>query len=197
MKPTNEMPPSLPQTGGVPATSDAKKPTARDGCFGCLGLIICALFVAMLFDKYTGKNLSDLSLDEQITSVAEDVFGEKDSVDVTPQVDGGYVVHVKWSLTAGLRPKTARFMIFDKVCIFLTELQKADKASQVLRFWFDPQITVWDKYGVKSVVPGAKIIIPRETVEKVQWKDFNGDMLTSLAEAENMVTWHPLMQNDG
>ena len=88
-------------------------------------------------------------------------------------------------------------MIFDKVCIFLTELQKADKASQVLRFWFDPQITVWDKYGVKSVVPGAKIIIPRETVEKVQWKDFNGDMLTSLAEAENLVTWHPLMQNDG
>lgn len=165
----------------------------RKGCFGCLGLILCGLLVVLLFSEFSEKDVSHLPFDEQISHFAGIAFQPNPELNITPQVDGGYAVHAKWKVGTSWSNESARKGIFMHIHSFFSRLAKTGAGSQVVRYWFDPQIEVSDGYGVKSVVPGAKVIIPRETINRIQWDNFNWKMLMELAESEGLVTWHPAM----
>lgn len=147
----------------------------------------------MLLDKCTGEKALDTSPEGQITSHANRAFKGIEQLEITPQVDGGVAVHVRWKKGTSWSAGTSREAIFMNIHSFLSGLSKTGGGSDVVRYWFDPQIEVIDQYGKESVVPGAKVIIPREAFNRIQWNNFDWKMLMNLAESEGMVTWHPAM----
>jgi hypothetical protein len=171
-----------------------KKPTVRESVFGCLALIICILFVWMLFDKWAGGKVEGKTLEERITKMAK-TFKNLEQIEITPQVDGGFAVHVKWKVeSAWGSTESLRNSAFMDMRRFLAELRKDPEFSQVVRYWFDPQVDVVDLYGAKSVVPAATINIPGEAVGRIHWDNFNWSMLKQLAESEGFVNWSLAMR---
>jgi hypothetical protein len=183
------------------------KQGCKRGCLGCSGLIVvylCGAFIWAYFttssdQKAREERRQELSgsYEGKVQFIIEGSFSTLELCEVSAQVDGGYAVHVKWGLGDNWSNESARKKVFMQLHTFLSGASKKEDLSQVVRYWFDPQIKGVDKFGAKSVVSAAKIIIPRETINKIQWDDFDWRMLMDLCESEGMVTWRPVILSDG
>ena len=181
-----------------PMTADEKK-----GC-GCIILILLALCFLLNKCACSGDRAREArrqelsgSYEGKVQFIIEDSFPKLDLCEVSSQIDGGYAVHVKWKMEPSWSNGTARKAIFMRLHTFLSSASKNEDLKQVVRYWFDPQVEAVDKYGAQSVETAAKIIIPRETINRIQWGDFDWRMLMDLCESEGMVTWRPVILDRG
>lgn len=110
------------------------------------------------------------------------------------QVNGGYLVKVKYRANENLTVNMARKGIIIDCMDFAEKLYTDSKYSEIVEFMLMPYLTFVDQYGNESEDQVGKLVLDRSTGEKINWENMYQDRFRDILENDGQLWFHPAIR---
>ena len=166
--------------------------------FGCLGFILALILIIVVIaivksGDDTEKTDKSLTVEDQIKNDVYEELGEKSNnkkdriVNLDIEKSTGYAKIILAGDNSLSTKDTKEKQLFDAEDVF--PILFKDKSIEKAMVTF--QLPLVDKYGKETDEDVIRIVLTRETNDKIVWKNFNIDNFGTVAENFYM---HPAMK---
>lgn len=163
---------------------------------GCLGFIVALIVIIVVIAIATGgddtktaskedKKDKPLTLEEQIKSDINDELGEKNNdkkdriVKLEVEKSTGFVKVVLAGDQSLSTKSTKEKQLFDATDVFPILFKNDSVKKAMVTF----QLPLVDAYGKETDQDVVRIMLERETNDKIVWKNFNIDNFSTVADS--------------